>query len=115
MGEKRAVIDRLLSAFLFWGLAATFLFFSFIALLIVVARGEGPVNMPLLFIDLLCGFAWIGTTSVSRHVLILLKGYMGKRVSPVEFLSTQFVVILFPFAYRKVKNEAEMFRKRKTD
>jgi hypothetical protein len=112
MGEKKGVLDSLLSAFLFWGLAATTFFLSFIALLIVVSRMEGPVNMPLLFIDLLCGFAWIGTTSISRHVLILLKGYIGKKVTSAEFLSTQFVVVLFPFAYRNVRKEAEIFRRK---
>ncbi len=114
MGEGKGALDRLISAFLFWGIAAMSFFFSFIVLLVVVARSEGPLNMPLLFIDLLCGFAWIGTTSISRHVLILLKGYMGKRVTVVEFLSTQFVVVLFPFAYLDVRREAEIFRKKKS-
>jgi hypothetical protein len=115
MGEKEGALDSLLSAFLFWGLAAMIFFFSFVVLLITVTRMEGPVDMALLFIDLLCGFAWIGTTSFSRHVFILLKGYIGKRVTTFEFLSTQFVVILFPFIYRNVRKEAEIFRKRKSN
>ncbi len=114
MGKKKSALESLLSAYRFWGIMATASFLVFLGLLCIVARREGPLDLPLLFADLVVGFLWIGTTSISRHVLIVLKGYIGKKVTALEFLSTQFIVILFPFAYGKVKKQAEMYMKRKT-
>jgi len=51
------------------------------------------------------GFIWIGTTSLSRHTLIRLKQSMGKEVGLFEFVSTQFVFVLFPFTYMGLKKE----------
>ena len=66
---------------------------------------------------LLCGFLWVGTTSISRHSFILLKRYIGKEgeISILEFMSTQLVVFLFPFAYRKVKREVELYKEKNKD
>jgi hypothetical protein len=109
---KRDILDRLVARYRFWAIAASGAFAVFVFLLVIVCRAE-KLNLLMLFLALLTGFLWIGATSVSRHSFILLKNYLGCRVSVVEFLSTQFVVFLFPFAYRKVKKEAEAFRKRR--
>ncbi len=108
---KKDVLDRLLAMYRFWGITATVAFAVFIFLLAVVYRAE-KLNVVMLFLSLLSGFLWIGATSMSRHSFVLLKNYIGCRVTVVEFLSTQLVVFLFPFAYRKVKGEAEEFRRR---
>jgi hypothetical protein len=109
---KRDILDRLVARYRIWAMAASGAFAVFVFLLIIVYRAE-KLNLLMLFLALLTGFLWIGATSISRHSFILLKQYLGCRVSIVEFLSTQFVVLLFPFAYRKVKKEAEAFRKRR--
>ncbi|MEW6108752.1 MAG: hypothetical protein AB1632_06245 [Nitrospirota bacterium] len=67
----------------------------------------------IIFIALMAGFLWIGTTSIYRHSFILLKRYIGREVSMLEFMSTQFVVFLFPFAYRKLKREVGLYREKK--
>jgi hypothetical protein len=61
---------------------------------------------------LLSGFLWIGATSVSRHVFVMLKKYIGKETSVLEFLSTQFIVLLFPFLYFKLKREVRAHQER---
>jgi hypothetical protein len=109
---KRDSLDRLVARYRFWAMAASGAFAVFVFLLVIVYRAE-KLNLFMLFLALLSGFLWIGATSISRHFFVLLKNYLGCRVNLVEFLSTQFVVFLFPFAYRKVKNEAEAFRKRR--
>jgi hypothetical protein len=112
MPMRRDVLDRLMAAYRFWGMTAGAAFLFFIILLVAVYRGE-KFSVLMLFAALIMGFFWIGATSVCRHSFILLKNYLGCRVSVVEFLSTQFVVFLFPFAYRKVKREADAFRRRR--
>jgi hypothetical protein len=54
---------------------------------------------------LLTGFLWIGVTSISRHVFVLLKRYIGKDITVLEFLLTQFIVLLFPLYYMKLRKE----------
>lgn len=98
----------LLSHYCLWGIAAVCCFSISIALLVVLAFVPG-VSVKVLYIALLCGFLWIGSTSFSRHSLIVLKRYIGRELGMAEFLSTQFVAILFPLAYRKVKREVEAF------
>ena len=65
--------------------------------------------LQILYVVLLCGFLWIGSTSLSRHALVVLKRHIGREIGMVEFLSTQFVAILFPVAYRKVRGEVRAF------
>jgi hypothetical protein len=108
---KRDILGRLIAIYRFWGIIAGGAFAVFVFLLVIVYRAE-KFNVVMLFFALVAGFSWIGATSLCRHSFILLKNYLGCRVSVVEFLSTQFVVILFPFAYRKVKKEADAFRRR---
>ncbi len=69
--------------------------------------------MFLYFILLLTGFLWIGVTAVSRHVFVLLKRYIGKEISDLEFLSTQFIVLLLPFLYMKLKKEVRIYNGKK--
>ncbi len=99
---------NLLSLYRLWGMTAIASFAAFIFLIVRILSMElTPFYIFVLL--LISGFAWIGATVMSRHTLILLKQYIRKRVGMVEFLSTQFVVLLFPFAYIKVKKESEKF------
>jgi hypothetical protein len=109
---KKDVLDRLMAAYRFWGITAGCAFFLFVFLLVAVWRAE-KFSMIILVVALVSGFLWIGATSLCRHSFILLKNYLGCRVSVVEFLSTQFVVFLLPFAYRKVKREADALMKKR--
>lgn len=104
--------DKLLSNYRLWGIAAISSFVIFIILLLLIVFLQ-EIRIISIFAVLLFGFIWIGTTSISRHSFILLKNYIGKEVSVIEFLSTQLVVFLFPLAYRKVKEEVEAYRKEK--
>lgn len=104
-------VERLLSHYRLWGIAAACSFLIFIALLLVLAFVPGA-PLKFLYVALLCGFLWIGATSFSRHALVVLKRHMGKELSVVEFLSTQFVAVLFPIAYMRVKNEVKEFRRK---
>jgi hypothetical protein len=109
---KRDILDRLVARYRFWSVTASGAFIVFVFLIVIVSRAA-KLNLLMLFFALLMGFLWIGATSISRHSFVLLKNYLGCRVSIVEFLSTQFIVFLFPCAYRKVKEEADAFRKRR--
>jgi hypothetical protein len=108
---KKDILGRLIALYRFWGIMAGGAFVVFVSLLVLVYRAE-KFSVVMLFVALVAGFFWIGATSLCRHSFILLKNYLGCRVNVVEFLSTQFVVFLFPFAYRKIRKEADAFRKR---
>ena len=101
---KKENADRLLSAYLLWGIFSVSVFIIFVVLLSLAVVQE-KTDMVLYFIMLLSGFLWIGATSISRHVFVLLKRYIGKEISVLEFLSTQFIVLLFPFYYLKLRRE----------
>ena len=104
--------DRLLSSYVLWGIISVSSFIAFIALLLVTLVLE-KTDMVLYFIMLLTGFLWIGVTSISRHVFVMLKRHIGKDISVMEFLSTQFIVLLFPFLYMKLKKEVRIYKRKK--
>lgn len=104
-------IEKLLSHYFHWGIAAACFFMISVCLLLVLMLVPGT-PLEVLYFVLLCGFLWIGSTSFSRHSLVLLKQHIGRKIGIVEFLSTQFVAILFPLSYRKVKDEVRVFRER---
>ena len=101
---EKDTTDRLLSSYLLWGMVSVSVFIVFIVLLLLAVVQE-KTDMVLYFIMLLSGFLWIGATSVSRHLFVMLKSYIGKEISVPEFLSTQFIVLLFPFYYLKLRRE----------
>jgi len=102
---------KLLADYRMWGLIAIASFIMFVLLFIIFTfvRSAGFVMLSMVFLS---GLLWIGTTSISRHSLILLKRHILKEVSVLEFLSTQLVVFLFPFTYIKVKKEVDLYRKK---
>jgi hypothetical protein len=101
-------IQRLLALYRFCGATAMVSFAACVSLLgAVLYRSE--VSYVLLGMGLLAGFLWIGSTSVCRHSLIKLKDNLGQEVGMPEFLSTQFVFFLFPYAYRKLKKEVNRY------
>jgi hypothetical protein len=101
-------IERLLSAYRFWGLAAVF-FFALSLLSMLIAISIAGLNLVILALPLFFGFLWIGTTSLSRHSLVQLKQSIDKEVGLLEFVSTQFVFALFPFTYRELKKEVALY------
>lgn len=103
--------DRLLSGYLLWGIISICAFIAFVLLLSVTVVLE-KADLRLYFIMLLTGFLWIGVTSISRHVFVLLKRYIGKDISVLEFLSTQFIVLLFPFLYMKLRKEVRIYKEK---
>jgi hypothetical protein len=103
---KKDDAERLLSSYMLWGMASISVFTVFILLLLLAIVRE-QTNMLLYFLMLLSGFLWIGATSVSRHVFVMLKRYIGKEISVPEFLSTQFIVLLFPFSYLRLRKEVQ--------
>ena len=104
--------DRLLSSYLVWGIISISSFIAFVVLLLVTLLLE-KTDMILYFVMLLTGFLWIGVTSISRHVFVMLKRYIGRDISILEFLSTQFIVLLFPFLYMKLKKEIRIYKGKK--
>jgi len=108
LSSRKDEINGLLMHYRFWGLAAMASFAVFVSLLVLVIVSSG-VRYGTLAGALFAGFLWIGTTSISRHSLVLLKNSIGKRIGIVEFLSTQFAFVLFPYLHRKVKKEIEVF------
>lgn len=105
---KKNHADRLLSGYLLSGIVSLSAFIVFIVLLSLAVILE-KTDMILYFIVLLFGFLWIGVTSISRHIFVMLKKYIGKEISVLEFLSTQFVVLLFPFLYMKLRKEVRIY------
>jgi hypothetical protein len=110
MSESNA--DRLLSGYLLWGIVSICTFIIFVVLLLVAVVFE-KTSLTLYFMVLLAGFLWIGVTSISRHVFVMLKRHLEKDISVFEFLSTQFIVLLFPFFYMKLKKEISLFKGKK--
>lgn len=107
---KDDTLERSLSHYRRWGVAAMCFFMISVALLLILAFVPG-VPVKILYVALLCGFLWIGATSFSRHALVVLKQSMGRKLGIAEFLSTQFVALLFPLAYKRVRDEVKAFRK----
>ena len=105
---KKTNADRLLSSYLLWGMVSVSVFIVFV-LLLSLAVVQEKTDMLLYFIMLLSGFLWIGTTSISRHIFVMLKRYIGKEVTILEFLSTQLIVLLFPFFYLKLRKEVQAY------
>ena len=111
---KKNNADRLLSSYLLWGIASVSVFMLFIALLSFAVMLERTYVF-LYFILLLTGFLWIGVTAVSRHVFVMLKKYIGKDISVLEFLSTQFIVLLLPLLYLKLRKEVRTCREKEVE
>lgn len=107
MRENNA--DRLLSSYLLWGMVSVSVFIVFVVVLLFAVMLE-QTYIFLYFIMLLTGFLWIGVTSISRHVFVLLKRYIGKDITFLEFLLTQFIVLLFPFFYMKLRKEVLIYK-----
>lgn len=101
--------ERLLSGYLYWGIASICAFLVFVVLLLLAIALE-RADILLYLLLLLAGFLWIGVTSISRHLFVLLKKLIGKEISVFEFLSTQFIVLLFPFFYLKLRKEIRAYR-----
>ncbi len=108
MSSSTCEIRRLLSAYRFWGLAAV-AFFALFLLSVLSLVSTAGINYLLIASPLFFGFLWIGTTSLSRHALVQLKQSIGKEVSLLEFVSTQFVFALFPIIYRELKKEVALY------
>ena len=111
---KKDNAERLLSTYLLWGMVSVSVFIVFVVLL-SLAVVQAKTDMVLYFVVLLSGFLWIGATSVSRHVFVMLKRYIGKEISVLEFLSTQFIVLLFPFLYLKLRKEVHAYLEKEMD
>ena len=108
---KKVNAERLLSSYLLWGMLSVLIFIIFIMLLSYAILSE-QTYIFLYFILLLTGFLWIGVTAITRHVFVLLKKYIGKEISVLEFLSTQFIVLLLPFLYIKLRKEVRIYNKK---
>lgn len=107
--DQKTNADRLLSSYVLWGVISISSFVAFVALLLVTLVLE-KTDMIFYFVMLLTGFLWIGVTSISRHVFVMLKRHIGKDISIPEFLSTQFIVLLLPFLYMKLKKEVRTYK-----
>jgi hypothetical protein len=108
---KKNNAERLLSSYLLWGMVSVSVFIVFVVVLLFAVMLE-QTYMLLYFTLLLTGFLWIGVTSISRHVFVLLKRYIGKDITVLEFLLTQFIVLLFPFFYMRLRKEVMVYREK---
>ena len=104
-------LDKMLVQYRLCAFMAIFSFILFIFLMIVGIRSESAHPF-IPFAIYLSAMFWIGMTALCRHSYVVLKTAMGKRIGIGEFLSTNLVVILFPFVYRKIKKELELFKTR---
>jgi hypothetical protein len=105
---KKTPAGRLLSYYLFWGTLSIVLFLIFIGLMLFLVKHE-RATMIHFFLALFSGFLWIGVTSISRHAFVLLNKFIGRTISIPEFLSTQFIVLLFPIFYIRLKKEVHEY------
>jgi len=109
--DKTPIAEQLLAEYRLWGAAAVLSFVVFLLSICLFYHAELGGIVPLFGI-LLTGFLWIGATSLSRHSLIRLKQYMGIKVGVVEFISSQMVMVFFPFYYFRLKKEVGEFTER---
>jgi hypothetical protein len=105
---KKSNARLLLSNYMLWGTISVLAFIVFLVLLIYLIRSDRADTIHY-FITLLFGFLWIGVTSISRHAFVLLKKFTGRKISTLEFLSTQLVVLLFPLLYSRLKKEVKEY------
>lgn len=108
MSQRNCETERLLYVYRLWGLSAVAFFGLFLLSMYVLSSSAG-LNRAMLITPLFSGFLWIGSTSLSRHSLVQLKQCIGKEVGLLEFVSTQFVFVLFPFTYRELKKEVSLY------
>lgn len=110
MKQVQISLDKLLGQYRLWGIIAMVAFTMLVIFLLHLqfVRDAGIFST---FIVLVFGFLWIGATSICRHSFITIKERIGKKVGVIEFLSTQIIVLLFPFAYRRLKEEIKDHRK----
>lgn len=103
--------EWLLRRFALWGGTALI---AFLALLFFLACAvfEERARLSLYALVLFSGFLWIGSTALSRHAFVLTKRSIGKEAGFLEFVATQFIVILLPFAYMRMRNEIRDYRQR---
>ena len=78
MNEENA--ERLLTSYLFWGIVSICAFIVFIALFSYAIVLEES-NIILYFLMLFAGFFWIGVTSISRHIFVMLKRLIGRKIN----------------------------------
>ncbi len=110
LNNRSETADRLLIVFFLWGLAAIGAFLLLIFLVTVFYYTE--INeLFFLFGILISGFLLIGATSMSRHALVRAKQFTENKISLPEFISTQLVVIFFPYHYFRLKKEVSAYKK----
>ena len=80
--------------------------------MLFVALSSEMVHFIFIFLLLLSGFLWIGLTSISRHLYILVKRAIGKEATVTEFLGTQLGVLFFPGMYLRLKKEVDEYRQK---
>lgn len=103
------IADGLLTKYRRWSFAAIGSFLLFVSLL-SASNMAGEMHFEVLIMAMAAGFGWIGATSLSRHTLVVLKRHIAREMRVPEFLSTQLVIILFPFTYGKVKREVGSYK-----
>lgn len=108
MNQERISLDGLLSQYRLWGIIAmgAFTMLVIFLLLALFLRDAGIFSI---FLVLVFGFLWIGATSICRHLFIRIKDLIGKKVGMREFLSTQLIIFLFPFVYKRLRSEIEEY------
>ncbi len=102
-------LDILLRQCRLWALAAMLSFALSLCVFFLGIRSDS-FNRLIPFAIFLTAILWLGTTALYRHSYVRLRTAMGKKIGLLEFLATNFVFILFPFVYRKLKKEVESFQ-----
>jgi hypothetical protein len=110
LNNRSETADRLFIVFCSWGLAAIGAFLLLIFLVTVFYYSEKH-DFFSLFGILVSGFLWIGATSMSRHALVRVKQFTENKISLIEFIATQLMVIFFPYHYLRLKKEVSEYKK----
>ncbi len=109
MKKDKAALETLMNHYRLWGIVAMGAFGVLVTGIFLSFYSES-VRTGIIFFVLLLGFLWIGATSICRHLYVTIKDRIGKKVGVIEFLSTQLIVLWFPFVYRKLKREVDAYR-----
>lgn len=109
MKPDKATLGALMNRYRLWGIVAMGAFVMLVTGVFLSFYSES-VRTGIIFFVLLLGFLWIGATSICRHLYVTIKDRIGKKVGVIEFLSTQLIVFLFPFVYKKLKREVDEYR-----
>ena len=105
----RHELEKLLTQYCLLG-AGTMASAVLFCVLLIIGTSDDGVYSGLPVALLFLGMLWIGGTVLCRHTFVLMRTHMRRRVTGLEFLSTNFAFLLFPLVCLKLRREIKQLQ-----